>query len=108
MARSGGLSNMASSATDIATTSPTCTKSPNLPLFKISRGPVGQSVATTGIPSANASASTFGQPSARDDKANTSARAIHGHGGDTNPGRSTASDMPTPSTNASSSERDGP
>jgi hypothetical protein len=54
------------------------TSGPKRPSASTSRGPLGQSVATTGVPSAMASVRTFGEPSQRDESANTLALARNG------------------------------
>jgi len=53
----------------------TGTSRPCLPSARISRGPLGQSVETTGVPNARASMSANPSPSQRDVKANRSACA---------------------------------
>ena len=47
---------------------PTCVRRPHLPFSRISAGPEGQSVDTTGVPQARASTMTFPNPSSLDDK----------------------------------------
>lgn len=63
---------------DVAITEllPTGTNSPYLPPLSISFGPQGQSVATIGVPSANASIRTPGNASKREDKTSRDAARI--------------------------------
>ena len=62
-------------AAPIASTSSTATSGATSPPARISRGPEGQSVATTGVPSASASVKAFGDPSQREASTNSAARA---------------------------------
>ena len=58
------------------TSSPTGTSGPYLPCSKISAGPLGQSVLTTGQPQAKASAITLPNPSQAEERTKTEARAM--------------------------------
>src|SRR5262249_41897932 len=60
-------------ASPSAAESPTGTSAPNRPPSRISRGPLGQSVETTGSPTARHSTSTVGSPSQPDERANRAA-----------------------------------
>src|SRR5687767_6508519 len=65
--------------------SPTGTRGPQRPASRISDGPLGQSVLTTRVPQAIASARTFPNPSNIEDKTNTAEAFIYGNGLPTNP-----------------------
>src|SRR5207244_8667137 len=82
-------SNAVSMAAASATSSPTGTSAPYLPPSRISRGPLRQSVATTGTSQKSASISTEGSPSQREDSTKTPACAMYGYGLEIQPGRST-------------------
>ena len=74
-ARRAGSAISARSAEPKASMSPSSTRNPFLPSRMSSRGPRGQSNATTGTPCANASIATMGSPSKRDGSAKIAASA---------------------------------
>ena len=80
----------------MAASSPTGTSRPKRPPSRISAGPLGQSVLTTGQPQASASAITLQKPSWRELTARTDARAIQANGLAVKPGKSTSSATPRP------------
>src|SRR3954465_13425623 len=98
MAGSGGASSTRAIAAARAPAAPTGTSGPERPPARISAGPLGQSVLTTGQPHAIASTSTLPNPSQADDSTNRAERAIQAYGLATNPGSSTSA--PTPSRSA--------
>ena len=63
-------------ASAMAASSPSPTSRPYRPPSRISRGPLGQSVLTTGAPQASAWIRTPGRPSWRDDRTKTPACAM--------------------------------
>ena len=71
------------------TGSPTGTKGPSLPPWRISAGPDGQSVLTHGQPHASAWTRTPGRPSYREDDTRGAARDMKAKGLSTQPGRDT-------------------
>ena len=77
---SGRLSSVDRNACASASASPMSTKGAIRPALRSSLGPLGQSVLTTGIPSAIASVNVLGDPSHREDKTNTDARLIQAQG----------------------------
>src|SRR5690606_23911204 len=79
--------NTASSASAIASLSPTGTNRPHLPSSSISLAPPTLLVLTTAVPQASACMSAFGQPSVMEELTKTLARRIHGNGFAKNPGR---------------------
>src|SRR4029450_769866 len=85
----GGRPDVSADAIALASAgaSPGGTSRPNLPLRRISLAPLGQSMATTGVPTASASMRTVGSPSKREDKASTAERAMQAYGLSTKPGR---------------------
>ena len=92
----------------MACQSPTGTRAPQRPPARISRGPTGQSVATTGVLLASASTSTLPKPSNREASANTAARAIQWRGPAMRPGRAATLAKPSWWISACSASRCGP
>ena len=88
--------------------SPTGTKGAIRPPSSISLGPEGQSVETTGVPTAIASVSTLPDPSANDDRTKRLDFAIQAQGVSTNPGSCTRSARPVSAIIFSKLARSGP
>ena len=74
---------------------PTGTNGPHLPSSRTSRGPLGQSVLTTGVPQAMAWMSTFGMPSCVEANTNSRDLAMNAKGFTWNPGKSTRCATPS-------------
>ena len=74
--RRSGQSSARVIACASAGASPTGTRLPRRPSWRISRGPLGQSVETTGVPTASASISTVGSPSQAEERTNSAERAM--------------------------------
>ena len=105
---SGSRDKARNIASSRATSSPTGTTSPTLPLSRISAVPDRQFVATQGQPQARASNSTVDKPSNLEETTKRDARRISAKGFSTNPGRETLSCRPRRFTSVSSDRLRGP
>ena len=92
-----------------AAASPTGTRAPSRPSWRISRGPLGQSVETTRVPAASASISTVGSPSQAEESTNSADAGHVGHGVVAEAGkRHVARPRPARAASASSAGRSSP